>query len=217
MPLELLTAAALDFCAALGEAGAGKSATRIAVALTSKRLDAASLFKASLGRADCAISEGAVQLGVAPDALWLIGELTTAPHAYALQQQLVSSLPPGALTGWRHGYCPVCGSWPAFAHVGPSVSLVCSFCTASWPRAPAGCIYCAADGDAFTTLTIDEAHPERLLETCASCGGYLKSLIANEPIEFPMVAVEDLATADLDAAAAERGFRRPNLKKFQGS
>ncbi|MBI4476066.1 MAG: formate dehydrogenase accessory protein FdhE [Acidobacteria bacterium] len=95
----------------------------------------------------------------------------------------------------------------------PARTLKCSFCVASW-AAPEGCIYCGERGEAFSIRSVDEARPDRMIETCQSCGGYLKSLVTNEAIEFPLLAVEDLATADLDAAAAARGFRRPPLKRF---
>lgn len=215
IPLEPLTAAALDFCRALEEAGAGQSATRTAAALHSSRLDAGSLFKGSIARADHAISAGAVRLSVAPDALWLIGELATAPFAYILQRSLTAALPSDVFAAWEHGYCPVCGSWPAYGE--RAEHLRCSFCAGSWPRSTAGCIYCGEAGDAFSIVAVDDARPGRMLETCTSCGGYLKTLTLEEPVEFPLVAVEDLATADLDAAAADRGFRRPELRHFEGS
>ncbi|MBI3265175.1 MAG: formate dehydrogenase accessory protein FdhE [Acidobacteria bacterium] len=214
LPVGPLTDALLDFCRMLEVSGAGASAAHISQAIDSKRLDAGSLLNASLARADCDIRDGAIQLGLAPDLLWLTAELAVSPYAYFLQRSLAASLPPDVLSTWDRGDCPFCGSWPALAErlVDRRV-LRCSLCAAAWP-AHGGCIYCHEHGDAFSSAAIDRARPERLLETCGACGGYLKALVSDRPLDFPLAAVEDLATGDLDAAAAARGFRRPALRKL---
>ena len=55
---------------------------------------------------------------------------------------------------------------------------------------------------------------ERRIELCAKCGSYTKVISVDEATPFPLLAIEDLATMDLDGAAMERGYRRPELYDF---
>ena len=54
-------------------------------------------------------------------------------------------------------------------------------------------------------------HPGRRLELCGNCGGYTKAIDAAALTPFPLVAIGDLATMDLDAGAMSREYRRPDL------
>lgn len=215
LPVEPLTDALLAFCRALEAYGAGPSAAHIGQAIESKRLDAGSLLKASLARADCDIRNGSIQLGLAPDLLWLTAELAVSPYAYFLERSLAAILPDEALSTWDRGYCPFCGSWPALAErrAGRRIPR-CSLCAASWGMGDHRCIYCSERGEGFSVATLDTGHPDDQLETCRTCEGYLKVLVRSAAIEFPLIAVEDLATTDLDSAAMAGGFRRPPLKKI---
>lgn len=215
LPIEPLTTALIEFCEALERAGAGASAAHVTAAIRSRRLDAGSLLNASFARADCDIRDGSIQLDLAPDLVWLVAELAVGPYAYFVQQSLIDMLPAGALSTWGRGYCPFCGSWPALAERRADQRAPrCSLCAASWDLADDGCVYCGEHGEAFSVATPDAGHPDRQLETCHACGGYLKALRVEGPIDFPLVAVEDLATSGLDTLAMEGGFRRPPLKKI---
>lgn len=215
LPVGPLTDALLDFCRTLERSGAGTSAGHISEAIESKRLDAASLLKASLARADCDIRDGSIQLGLAPDLLWLTAELAVSPYAHFLQQSLTAILPEGTFSTWDHGHCPVCGSWPALAERRAGRrALRCSLCAASWSLSRDCCIYCGEQDLAFSVATPDAGRPDCQLETCRRCAGYLKVLVRAAAIDFPLITVEDLATTDLDRSAMERGFHRPPLKKI---
>jgi hypothetical protein len=50
------------------------------------------------------------------------------------------------------------------------------------------------------------------LQTCDACGGYLKAVNIAELSPFPLLAVTDHETMELDAAAAAAGYHRPELK-----
>ena len=54
----------------------------------------------------------------------------------------------------------------------------------------------------------------RRLELCHACGGYLKTVDVPELSPFPLLAIADMETMELDMAAMERGFGRPMLKDF---
>ena len=219
LPAGLLTSALLGFCTELGAAGAGDSAVHIAEAVESGRMDGGSLLTACLNRDQEAIRTGASHMGLAPDLAWLIAELAVGPVAHALQRALFSTTPgplADALAAWNQGYCPACGSWPALAEVvGGHRLLRCSFCAATWERTTYSCVYCDEAGEAFVTAAPDQWRTHRRVELCSGCGAYLKAIEAAELSPFPLVAVADMETMDLDVAAMDHHFGRPPLREFK--
>ncbi len=210
LPVPLLSTALLTLCNVLAAGGAGDAAVHIRQSLEQREIDAGALLTASLSRNQEAIRVGATHRGLAPDLVWLLAELATSPVAHALQLAL---LPSG--TAWNHGYCPTCGSWPALAEVvdGHHV-LRCSFCAAAWEMTEYCCIYCGESGEPFVTAAPDQERVNRRLEVCASCQGYLKALDVPALSPFPLLAIYDMETMDLDLAAMEHGYSRPPLKEF---
>ena len=183
-------------------------------------MDAGSLLSASLARDQHAIRTGANHRGLAADLVWLVAELAVSPFAYALQRALMTPAAPDdalahALANWTHGYCPACGSWPAVAEVAESHRILrCSFCAFAWELPTYACVYCGEESEKFVTAAPDEEHVDRRLEVCSACGSYLKTIDVPELSPFPLVAIADLETMDLDVAAMERGYSRPPLKEF---
>jgi hypothetical protein len=55
------------------------------------------------------------------------------------------------------------------------------------------------------------SRPERRLELCGACGNYTKVFDAASPTPFPLIAIEDIATMDLDEGAMSRKYQRPDL------
>ena len=219
LPVPRLTAALVTLCDALAAGGAGDVATRIRAAVEDHSMDAGSLFTASLSRNQTAIRQGATHRGLAPDLVWLVGELTVSPVACALQRTLFATTTDpalgGALARWDNGYCPACGSWPALAEVVDGHRLLrCSFCAAAWELPTYACVYCQEAGEPFVTAAPDEERKDRRLELCSACSGYLKTVDLPELSPFPLLAIADLETMDLDVAAMEHGFTRPALREF---
>ena len=106
----------------------------------------------------------------------------------------------------------VCGSWPAFIEsCRGSRSLRCSFCALAWAVPSHRCIYCGNAGDDFVAAALDEDRSRRRVELCGRCGSYTKVIEVLEPTPFPLLAVEDLASMDLDQGAMNRDYRRPEL------
>ena len=221
LPVPRLTASLGRLCDQLAAGGAGDVAARIRAAVDEGTMDAGSLFTASLARNQTAIREGATHRGLAPDLVWLVGELTVSPVAYALQRTLFATTTDetlgAALAQWRNGYCPACGSWPALAEVveGHRV-LRCSFCAAAWELPTYACVYCQEAGEPFTAAAPDEERKDRRVEICKTCTGYLKTVDLPELSPFPLLAIADLETMDLDVAAMEHGFARPPLREIKG-
>jgi FdhE protein len=218
IPIALLRKTLLDLCEALATGAATEAAGHIRDAIASGRIDAASLLTASLSRDQEAVRTGALHQGLAPDLTWLVAELACGPFAHVLQRALLAS-PDATLAAaahdWNAGYCLLCGSWPALAEVVHGRrALRCSFCALAWELGAYRCIYCAEEGEPFVTAAPDQDRKDRRLELCAKCGAYLKTVDVDALSPFPLVAIADMETMDLDMAAMEHGYGRPPLKDF---
>jgi len=198
-------------CAALAEGGAGDSARHIGEAVAVRSIDAISLLRVSLARDQEAVRTSALHMGFSPDLLWLIGELASSPLAHKLSST-IDDRRSTMDDRWDRGYCPFCGSWPAYIEAQDAARVLrCSYCALGWSLQSHRCIYCAHAGENFVAAAPDVNQPERRVELCGACGGYTKVIETAEPTPFPLVAIEDLATMDLDRGAMERGYRRPEL------
>jgi FdhE protein len=220
LPVPALTPAVLGLCDALAAGGAAEAATHIREAVASGNMEPGSLLTASFRRDQTAIRVGATHRGLAPDLVWLVAELAVSPYIHAIQRLLFErgeneSLR-DALSAWARGYCPACGSWPAVAEVvGGHRTLRCSFCATAWELPTYTCIYCEEKGEPFVTAAPNEERKDRRVELCRSCGGYLKTIDLPDLSPFPLLAISDIETTDLDVAAMEHGYARPLLKDFR--
>jgi len=222
LPVAILAPGLRDHAEMLERGGAGEPARHVVEAIDAGRVNAASWLAASFGRDEPAIRTGGIELGLSPDVLWLVGELAVAPFAARLQERCFCSSDPDfsrlavSVAVWDRGYCPACGSWPALAEViGGKRTLRCSFCGSAWIQRAAGCVYCA--GEVSPTRGTPAAHPDPdSVESCESCQGYLKVLVRSDRAPFPLLAIDDMATVDLDVAAADAGYGRPPLPRLPG-
>ena len=145
-----------------------------------------------------------------PVVLETVVNLAVWPLLQACGRELRGQIP----SGWTQGYCPVCGAWPVLAELRGlerARCLRCGRCGADWQRPRLACVYCdERDHTRLGSLVIAGRLEGRMVDTCASCHGHLKSqttLLALAPQEL---LVADLETVELDLAAWERGFRRPS-------
>jgi FdhE protein len=149
-----------------------------------------------------------------------VAELAISPYAHVLQRVLLTptSEDPalaGALASWRHGYCPACGSWPALAEIHAAHRVLrCSFCAHAWEMKTFCCAYCGEQDAKFLTAAPNEQRSDRRVEVCSGCSSYLKTVDVTELSPFPLLAIADLETIELDMTAMEKGYRRPPLKEF---
>jgi len=217
VPTRVLLPTLLKLCDALAAGGAGAAATHIRDAVDNGSVEPGSLFTALLNRNQTAVRTGASHRGLAPDLVWLVAELAVGPFVHALQRSLLGQATSdelrAALDAWRAGHCPACGSWPAVAEVvGGHRTLRCSFCSSAWELPAYACIYCGERGEKFVTAAPNEERPDRRVEVCSSCGGYLKTIDLPQLSPFPLLSISDIETTDLDVAAMEHGYGRPALK-----
>jgi FdhE protein len=214
LPVPALRSTLLELCDAFAECGAQEASAHIREAVDTGNLDAGSLLSASLTRDHAAIRSGATERGLAPDLVWLIAELAVSPFVHLLEQQfLATDTLAEALGAWPHGYCPACGSWPAVAEVvAGHRALRCSFCSGAWEPAEYVCIYCGEGGETFVTAAPDVSRTDRRVEACGACGAYLKTIDLVDLSPFPLIAISDIETIELDTAAMDHGYVRPPLK-----
>jgi hypothetical protein len=218
LPSTLLAMSVREFCEQLAQGGAGEAATAIGRALDARTLDAGALLSACFGRDQRRVRFMAAQHSLSPDLAWLAAELALAPFAYLLQQRALAAGDPvvaEAVRAWDRGCCPACGSWPAIIEDAAGHGLRCSFCAAQWRLSSYRCLYCGNDNERFITAAPNPEQPGRRLQLCGECGGYVKVLETGTPAEFPLVAIEDLASMDLDMVAMERKYLRPPLPEIR--
>lgn len=219
LPDRLLSRALRDFCERLHAGATEDAAAGLLRAIDDGRLAPAAVLSACFGRDQMRIRVMAQHATVSPDLLWLVSELTLSPFAHLLQVRTLTHAGAHAeklheaLAGWDQGFCPACGSWPALVEAGGGHVLRCSFCACGWELQSYRCIYCGNAGEDFLTAAANLEEPGRRLQLCGQCGGYTKVIKMDMPSVFPLVAIEDLTSLDLDMAALERQYARPTLTR----
>jgi len=177
--------------------------------LQDSNLDVLSLFTASLCHDAGRILEIADRHGADPEALQAVAGLIPVPFLQACHRRWVPAIPPD----WVEGYCPVCGSWPAFAEVlgiERSRHFRCGRCGGVWHAQTLSCPYCAMiDHDELVTMVPEKADAHAVIDACKRCHGYVKTFARLQGCAPEAVMVEDLAHAALDVAAFAEGFGRP--------
>lgn len=225
MPTAALKPTLLELCQRLSEGGAGEPAMQIHALLDAGTLDAGAVLAATLIRDQKAIRMAAVHRHLQSELVWLVAELAVSPYVYCLQQVILGE--PGgrldaglhaALDQWDQGYCPICGSWPAIVEAMDGRSILrCSFCALAWTLSAPGCAYCGNTGPEFVVATPNPGRPDRRIETCGKCRSYMKAIDVDELSMFPLGAIGDLETMDLDVQTMKQGFQRPPTKVFSPS
>ena len=172
-------------------------------------LDALVVFTASVRQDTDAIAAAASRSGVDAEALQAVAALLSVPFLHACARRFTSSISPG----WVQGYCPVCGSWPAFAEVRGierARSYRCGRCGAEWHARALCCPYCETiDHDELVALVPEKSDLNASLHACNRCRGYVKTFTKLQGCLPENVMLEDLGSVELDVAALEQGYARP--------
>lgn len=149
----------------------------------------------------------AESLGAPVSALAPVATLAAMPLLHACRERLGADIQ-GSL-----GFCPICAAWPALAELRGlerTRVLRCGRCGAGWKAEPLQCVYCGErDHERLGALVPEERAESRKVDVCKACGGYLKAVATLGALAPDAVALEDLATVDLDLAALDRGYSRP--------
>jgi FdhE protein len=191
--------------------GTGELAT-LKTALSAE-LEMASLFKYSLQQRGQVIEQIAETLSTDAAAFQAVAALIPVPFLQACNRAWVSSTP----ASWTEGYCPVCGSWPAFAEmrgIERSRYLRCGRCGGEWLAQVLLCPYCGNKDHERQVSLVAENGAKLAIEACKSCLGYVKTFSVLQGSPSGKVIVEDLSSVEMDLAAAEQGYRRPEGTGF---
>ena len=173
------------------------------------KLDVFTLFRASLNQDGDRIKEVAVDLGADPEAFQAVVVLMPVPFLHACNRRWARSL----AASWMEGYCPVCGAWPAFAEVRGierSRQLRCGRCGGEWQAHGLYCLYCGmTDHKELVSLVPENSGSNSVIDACTRCRGYVKSFTTLQGSPPDRVMLDDLASVELDVAAVEQGYKRP--------
>jgi FdhE protein len=187
----------------------GTSSMATLRAMSSRDLDHGRLFRASIVQDGRSIAAVAHDCDVDADALHAVVALLCIPFVQGCRRQWASLVSPG----WTEGHCPVCASWPAFAEVrgiDRHRYLRCGRCGADWHGEVLRCSFCRnLDHEQMTTLVPEQQGTRGVIEACRRCRSYIKAFTKLQGTPPVAVILEDLASVDLDIAAVEQGYARP--------
>lgn len=178
-------------------------------------LDPVALLEASVVQRAEEIEALAEVAQVDPDQLLVIGQVATIPLLTPLGERAAEIV---AARNWEPGYCPVCAAWPLLAElrgIDRTRVLRCGRCTSAWPFSHGRCPYCGNDDHRdLGYLSPEDLREGRRSYTCSRCHGYLKAIGVLKPLDAADLAIADLTSIELDIAALDRGFGRPESTGF---
>jgi FdhE protein len=191
------------------------AADALRTALRRGALDALALLQASIeqdtARLEALADAGEVEGGV----LVTLAGLASLPLLRACGARAQPLLDTAL---WGAGICPVCAAWPALAELRGLERerwLRCGRCAAGWRFSHVHCPFCGQAHDSREQYLAPEAAREaRRAVVCPDCRTYLKTLTTLGPLSAEEIAVQDLATVELDLAALEREYQRPTRPSF---
>jgi FdhE protein len=171
-------------------------------------LDLAGLFCASMTHDVERVNAIAAERNVDAEALQAIATLLALPFLHACRRQWAASLPT-----WTGGWCPICGAWPVFAEVrGVERRRFnrCGRCGGEWHAQLLQCAYCSTtQHEQLVALIPEKAGATGAVDACRRCCGYLKVFTRLQGCAPTSVMTTDLASVDLDVAALDAGYKRP--------
>lgn len=195
-------------------ARSGTDALATLGALRKSDLDGPALFRAALRGQGETIRDVATAASVDAGALQAVMSLLPIPFLQACHTRLGRVISPV----WMESYCPLCAAGPALVEVRGierSRFCRCGRCGSAWPAQHLRCAYCAtSDHHQLVTLLAEDGHSRDVVDACLSCRGYVKAVTRLQGCAPDAVLLEDLATVDLDLAALEAGYHRPDRPAY---
>jgi FdhE protein len=167
------------------------------------------LFGSALCQDRARLRATAAELGADADAFEAVALLLPMPFLHACERTW--SMWKSA--SWTEGYCPSCGSWPALAEVRGierSHHFRCGRCGGGWQAQCLLCPYCGmTDHNQLASLVPENGESTGRINVCKRCLGYVKTFTTLQGRSAAAIALDDLASVDLDVAALEQGYKRP--------
>ena len=189
-----------------------RAAPHIAAA-SAGRLQPHELFTEALLRHQDHIVALAATVQVDGEFLFSLASLAVAPLLRAYATRVSGTIERAAdERPWARGFCPACGNAPLLGElqgVELRLFLRCSACGVAWRSRRLFCPFCETDDHrSLRTLRVEGDH-RFSAQLCNRCHGYLKIGNAFESAPAVLLALDDLASVDLDVLAVERGYRSP--------
>lgn len=151
------------------------------------------------------------RVGVSPAALAFVGRMLAAPFVAEARHRRgeLPELDARELEASDAVRCPTCGAAPTLAALDSSDGrrrLICTLCGETWIAPRMLCPFCASRAE-IATLRASADEP-RWIETCDTCGRYVKTIdLRRLPEPCVMLpSVELAATVHLDVMAEEAGY-----------
>lgn len=177
--------------------------------------EAGALLQASIVQNGEPIEATAARVGVDPTALATVLGLATAPLLLACGRKAAPLL---ENLIWDSGFCPVCAAWPLLAELRGLERqrwLRCGRCGAGWPFPHLRCPFCGnADHRTLPYLAPEAAREARQAAACDRCFAYLKTFSTLRPLAPDELLLYDLTSLELDMAALEAEYGRPQARAF---
>jgi FdhE protein len=193
----------------------GNSAQPMLQAIEAGRHDPVNMLRASFNGETKTLQQSPTQMGVDTGPLAVLAHLLALPLLQVCGRRAASMLP---RQGWEEGYCPVCGAWPLLAETpgdDPQRWLRCGRCNTAWSYPHQTCTFCGnSEHTTMGYLAPERTRESRRVNICHRCKGYLKSFAVLSPLSPGHVILTDLTSVELDIAATERGYGRPEGAGF---
>ena len=197
------------------DAGVADDATALGRAIEQGTLNTASLLQAAVVQDGEAVAQLARSVGIDIGLLATIANLAALPALQACGRRADPVL---VGVRWTAGFCPVCAAWPALSELrglDRTRWLRCGRCGSGWRVAHVGCPYCAnADQRSAGYLAPERERESRRAVICDACRGYLKAVTTIQSIPPVEIGLMDVQTLELDIAALEQDYGRPDLPGF---
>ncbi|MBI2760965.1 MAG: formate dehydrogenase accessory protein FdhE [Chloroflexi bacterium] len=204
-----------DRLCAVIEQGGNPQGSALRRALRQRTVDPVALVRAGIAQEAAWLEQAAATAGVDAGLVGTVAGIVVWPLLLAC-----GSAAGPALDGvrWDMGYCPVCAAWPLLAELRGLERrrwLRCGRCGAGWEAPDLLCVFCGNDDFRALGYLAPEDQPEASrAATCERCLGYLKTFTTLGPLPPAEIAVQDLCSLELDMAALDAGFSRPEAPGF---
>jgi FdhE protein len=181
-----------------------------------KQLDPREIVEAAIEWNAGTLERLAMDLEIPLAILVTLGQCAALPILLACGRHI---LPTDTEINWQPGYCPICGNWPLLAELrglDRQQWLRCGRCASAWRTRHQRCIFCNNTDHTKLGYMAPEAEREsRRAVTCEVCHGYFKVLASVSPLAIADILRSDLESIELDIAALDAGYSRPERPGFQ--
>jgi len=157
----------------------------------------------------------AEEIGVETGLLATLGSIGAVPLLLACARHAGPSF---ASAEWEEIYCPVCAASPTLAELrglDRERWLRCGRCGSGWPYRGQVCAFCGcSEHQELGYLAAEGQRDSQRAETCDCCGSYLKTMATLGPLQPEEVLLRDIESVELDIAALQKGYGRPETQPF---